>query len=497
MKVKNKTINKFNEPFYLLLKNGLLVLLLSLPLFSSAYNIKVEIENCPEYYIYLGMHKGPDFEVVDSVPANKGLVEFKGEGKLPIGVYFIVIPPQSRFDFILAENQDITIKTDTRSILGSLSITGEKQYTLFIELQKEIAAINKARSQLNMELEFYNAVMPDTVQFLKARIDSLNYSQTLLYSKYKTELDEKDYFYKVLNIMEPFNPPDSVKQLQFTNASEHYRYYIEHYLDRIDFTDESLINTPEFVFHQQIKDYCFYFFDIRANKVSDVFKDIDDLVAKTEDNIAFRKYILNYLISRYEAPQDLRLEAILVYVYRNYYLIEKPSWVSDQAYDIMKLRIEDIQFNVVGNMGRDLTLNDIHENQHSIYNIDAAYKVLIFWDPDCDLCTDAILKLKEEYINLEAENMQVVAVYTGTDKEIWKNYISENELTWVNLYDPKHSSNFEQFYGTFKTPRIFVLDDANKILTKDIKPGYIYNFIKSYNKRLTEEKDRFRHMFGG
>jgi hypothetical protein len=128
-----------NKPIFCL---GGIGLLFSLMVFSqnlSAYNIKIEISKCPDYYIFLGKHRGPDFIVIDSVPAVNGVAIFEDNLDLQHGVYFIVIPPQTRFDFILANEQNITIKTDARDVTGKLQISGDKQYQTFAFLQKDIA----------------------------------------------------------------------------------------------------------------------------------------------------------------------------------------------------------------------------------------------------------------------------------------------------------------------------------------------------------------------
>jgi peroxiredoxin len=463
---------------------------------ASAYNIKLEITNCPDFYIYLGAHRGPDFQVIDSLPAQNGIVIFKSEKKLPSGVYFIVIPPQSRFDFILADEQNITIKTDARDILGKLSISGEKQYMVFANLQQDIARINKFRSQLNMELEFYKSFMPDTVKFVQLKLDSLNLLQTSLYTTYKNRTQEGTFLNKLLSVMIPFAAPSEMEVLRYTDPATHYEYYKKHYLDRIDFTDASILNSPEFVFHKQLEDYCFYFFDTRINQPETVYPDIDSLIAKTNNNPEFRQYILSYLIARYENPSDLRLEALLVYVYRNYYLVKKPDWVSDQAYAIMKFRIGAVENNVIGNLARDLNLPDSTGEYHSIYEMYSEYKVLLFWEPDCDICNETALILSGQYPKLLSNNIDIYAVLTNSESEEWSPFIQENALDWTNVYDPDRSSNFETYYGTYKTPRIYILDSDNKIIGKDIKPESIFEFIQNYKNKQIEDRNRFNFIFG-
>lgn len=473
-----------NKPSLKAVKYGLFVLLMISTQLSFAYNIRLEIENCPDYYIYLGKHKGPDFEVIDSVLSDNGIVEFKNDSELETGVYFIVIPPQTRFDFLIANQQNIVIKTDTHDILGKLEISGEKQYQVFVEIQKDIAKINKQRTQLEMEIEFFKMYQKDTVESIQTRIDSLNQIQVNIYSTYKKDIDDDTFLHKIISILEPFAVSDSVAKLQYTSPSDHYQYYIDHYLDRVDFKDESLINTPEFIFHKTISDYCYYFFDLRISNPELVYPSIDKLIQRTEGNESFNQYVLSYLISRYENPNDLRLESYLVYVYRAYFMADKPEWVSQQAFDIMQYRIERIQYNVIGLVGKNLDLVDENNKKISTHDVNSNYKVLIFWEPDCELCTDAIIELKEEYIELEANNIQVVAVCTNNEAhDKWASFIDKNELRWINVIDKDNSSNLEIYYGTFKTPRLYILDKGNKILTKDIKPEHTFDFIQSYTER--------------
>ncbi len=269
VKKPNDNINKTNKPKLKTAKFGLFVFIFFLSINSFAYNIRVEITNCPDYYIYFGKHHGPDFEVLDSIVAKNDLVEFIEDRDLETGVYFIVIPPQTRFDFIIAGNQNFVLKTDTRDILGQLEISGEMQYSVFIDLQRDIAKINKQRTQLKMEKEFYKMYQKDTIPFIQTKIDSLNNRQFDIYTIYKTQLDSTDFLYKILNILEPFTVPDSIQELQYKNPSSHYRYYAEHYLDRVDFNDPSLLNTPSFIFHKIL---CFLQSSQRSTSINKIYQ---------------------------------------------------------------------------------------------------------------------------------------------------------------------------------------------------------------------------------
>lgn len=472
----------------------------SICLFSIFYNtygtnIEFDISNTTEKNIYLCMYKGPDFEIIDTIFSENGKFIYTREQSLPHGVYFVVIPPHTRFDFIIAENQDFTIKLNAGNVTETIESTGEKQYSLFLEMQKEIANLNKARSLLNMEKEVFKRIKSDTLPVINKRIDSINIIQSDIYKKYRNMMAPDIFFNKMLKIMEPFEIPDSAEKLKYKDPYLYFRYYIDHYFDRVDFSDSYLLNTPQFVFHRLLEDYCQYFINNRANNLDEVYKDIDNLIAKTNNNLSYRKYILNYMIAKYEAPENLKLEAIFIYLYRKYYMVEKPEWVSNQAYEILKFRAEAMQYNIIGSTAKDLRLTDINGTYHSIYELPSNYKIILFWEPDCDFCSDMALELKDVYETLEAENVAVFAVLTNTDIDIWTDFINENELNWINVYDPDNSSNYETYYGTYKTPRIYILDQNNIILAKDIKPGSITNFIKHHETSVSDPKDPFGFIF--
>ncbi len=347
-----------------------------------------------------------------------------------------------------------------------------------------------------MEADFFMNFKPDTVKFVQAKIDSLNMLQSNLYKSYRSKTNPNDYLNKMLLLLEPINIPDSIEALRYTNPDKHYNYYKNHWFDRVDFFDIGLLNTPEFAFHKLLEDYCFYFLDTRINNPESVYPDIDSLVKLSQINNEYNQYILSYLISRYENPKDLRMEAYLVYIYRNYFMVRKPDWVDDYAYAVMKFRIESIQHNVIGNVAPDLNLPDYEGNYHSIYDMHGKYKILLFWEPDCDICNETALILNGNYSNIKSLNADGYAVLSDSENNEWQEFIIENGLDWINVYDPENISGFEMLYGTYKTPRLYILDENNIIITKDIKPETVYDFITKYESRIKSERERFILFLG-
>ena len=483
--IKNdrQRVNSVSMPLsesYILFRFRSLVILLLLffSISTFAYHIRVEINNNSETLIYLCSHRGPDFHVIDSVMSDKnGIVEFKSDQKLPFGVYFIVIPPQSRFDFLLAEDQNIVIKTDARDIFGKFSISGELQYTIFAELLKNVATINKERSFLNMQKQFFAAYQPDTLKHINFLVDSLNKRQNELYRYYKSKLDSDKFLYKILNILSPFEIPKHIEPLKYQDPVAYYDYHKTHFLERVDFNCSELINTPEFVFHKLIETYCYYFFDTRSNRIDQVLPDIDFLVNKTKKNKDFNQYIISYLITRYQNHNDKRLEAIVVHVFDKFIKSKNLIWLSENDYLATEFLIDRLRFNLIGSTAKNFKLSSVNDVYVELSDFDKSYKLLWFWEPECDVCIEQTLVLKKQYSDLKFIGVEVIAINVSADKIMWKDFISMNNLEWINLIDDNPKSETKLNYGIIKTPGLFVLDPNNRIIAKHVNPTSVYEMV--------------------
>lgn len=71
---------------------------------------------------------------------------------------------------------------------------------------------------------------------------------------------------------------------------------------------------------------------------------------------------------------------------------------------------------------------------------------------------------------------------TTADKPAWSKYIEENNLTWINGWDPDRASHFDYYYNVQSTPMVYILDRNKKIIAKKISVDDIGSFIDNYRK---------------
>ena len=145
-------------------------------------------------------------------------------------------------------------------------------------------------------------------------------------------------------------------------------------------------------------------------------------------------------------------------------------------------------------------MKDQNDIIRKMYDVDAKYTVLIFFAPDCGHCKKELPKIKKIVDSLKTPrflsnhkviDIEVYAVQTEFDKDLWKEFIIKQEIEdWINVCDiqkdpegnPAASSNWRDEYDIYSTPVIYLLDKDKKILAKRISHNQLAKIIKRKEK---------------
>ena len=119
----------------------------------------------------------------------------------------------------------------------------------------------------------------------------------------------------------------------------------------------------------------------------------------------------------------------------------------------------------------------------SIYDIKKAFTIVYFWEPNCGHCKTSTPKLKELYDKYKTKDIEIFAVCTQNNREEWEKYIADNELDWINGWDPGRSTHFDFFYNVNSTPLIYILDKDKIIIAKKIGVENIEGFLNDYRRQ--------------
>ena len=94
---------------------------------TNGYEFRFKIKGIADTIVKLAFHKGENKLLVDSAFVDcKGRFLFKGNKKLPGGIYLIVIPNQPYFEFIVDEDYHMYLETDTINMMQNMKIEGSK-----------------------------------------------------------------------------------------------------------------------------------------------------------------------------------------------------------------------------------------------------------------------------------------------------------------------------------------------------------------------------------
>jgi hypothetical protein len=111
---------------------------------AQGYTVTLKTPSYQSGLAYLTYHMGKNLNIEDSaMVSNQGVALFKGNKRLPAGIYAIVFPGKRyTFDFFVSKEQEILIEADTLN-LQNPKITGSKENNLFQEYQnsKELSFV--------------------------------------------------------------------------------------------------------------------------------------------------------------------------------------------------------------------------------------------------------------------------------------------------------------------------------------------------------------------
>jgi hypothetical protein len=463
---------------------GLLFVILSAQLFSqdgSGYNISVTVSGLRDSTLYLAYHFGDKQYLRDSVILDaKGSGVFNDTESLPQGIYMVVLPGRNYFEILISGDQQFGVTCSFKDFYNTLEFNGSEENSYFIKYQRKWVAMQQE-----------SASIARRIQANKQNSDSLKLLTEIQRTQEQTKID---YLHKVIDenkgnllsmlvkSMLPVNVPevdvpagthnpDSVKWVR------KYNYNKDHFFDNLDLTDERLLRTP--ILHARLNAF---FTNVVLQSPDSINRQVDKVLKKCEPNRKVYQYVSMYLFNHYLESEIMGHDAVLVKIADDVYLSGKADWVTQDFKDKLKKDVELLRYNLIGMKAQDLVMDSYRGMFVSLYDIEKDFTILYFWEPNCGHCKEATPKLKEYYDKEKDYSVEVFAVCTIADRTEWAKYIVENELTWINGWDPDRATHYDYYYNVQSTPIVYILDRNKKIIAKKLAVEDIAGFIDNYRK---------------
>lgn len=448
---------------------------------KKGYEIRVSISGLPDSTIYLAYHFGDKQYLKDTIKLNsRGSGVFAGTEELPQGIYLIVLPGKQYFETLVSTDQVFSLSCSFPDYFNTLAFSGSEENSRFITYQKKWVDLQKIAAAIGKRLQA-NKANADSVNVLTQKQRSQEESMKS-YLKSVAEENNGNLLALLVTSMLPVEIPDFPVPFGARNPDslrwiKSYMYNKNHFFDNLSITDERLLRTPLLQARLNV-----FFTNVVIQSPDSINKEIDKILAKVKVNPKVYQFVAVYLFNHFRESEIMGHDAIVVKLADDIYLSGKADWVSKEFRENLKKEVDMIRPNLIGKKAVDLVMDSYKGIFVSLYDVKKEFTILYFWEPDCGHCKEATPKLKNYYEKAKNQGIEVFAVCTTSDRGKWEKYISENNLTWINGWDPERKSNFGYYYNVQSTPMIYILDKNKTIIAKKLSVEDIPSFIDNYRK---------------
>ena len=453
------------------------VLLLTAHLFAqnTGYNIGITLKPYKNQYVYLGYYYGKIKALADSamLDANSN-ASFKGKTKLNGGIYFIVSPRKEiLFEVLLDKQQVFSIVADTVNLLNGVKFTNSPENNLFQSYSKFAAGNGRIITGYMSELGASKSKadsnrIGEKLQTLNKQLQ--NYRDSVAVKNPNSMLTA---LFKALK--EPIVPPAAKQPGGKYDSLYAYNYFKNHFWEGVSFTDERLLRTP--IFELKLDKY---YKTLVAPDPDSIKNEVDIMLAKSAGNREMYKYLLTYFVQQYINPVYMGQDAVFVHLFEKY-INNNPQvdWFTEKYKKYMYDRAYSLMANLIGAPAQNLELVDTSEKPKPLFEVNAPYIVICFWDATCSHCKEVVPKLDSMYQHKwKQQGVVIYGVMVDGGKEAWMNYIHENNLKdWIHVYETAaqrdagyaaNKPNYRQLYDVYQTPILYLLDKDKRIIAKKL-----------------------------
>ena len=459
------------------------------PIPAKGRNISITLTPLKNCKVYLGSHFGKTMALVDSAFLNeKSQGAFKGLTKLTGGIYFVVSPQLTiQFELLMDAEQHFSMAADT-ALKDKAVITGSFENDLF----KNYSAftLTKGRYMAQLENEF---------RAQKSKEDSIRIRNEIV----KTDKELQDYRNNIskknansllamlLNTMKRPTLPAIPIVKGKPDSLYPYRFVKDHFWDDVAFNDDRLLRTP--FFEQKLDDY---FKNFVSPEPDSVISEVKYILLSARTGKEIYPYLLTKFTNKYMTPEFMGQDKVFVYLFENFYAKGDTVLLSPASRKTITERAYSLMANQIGLPAPALNLTDTTGKISPLYNIDAPFTIVAFWDPNCGHCKEEIPRLDSMYkAKWKAFGVAVYSVNIYENEiPAWKKFIKDKNLVgWTHAYETKEAKaagekagqpNYRQLFDIYKTPTLYLLDKDKHIIAKQLSLEQFDDLITSKRKAM-------------
>lgn len=233
-----------------------------------------------------------------------------------------------------------------------------------------------------------------------------------------------------------------------------------------------------------------YFDAIKALDLEAQKAEVDFIIETASDSLV-RQYVSVRIYDHYLSSHVMGSEAVAIHVLDKWFMGGDVEFYDDM--DLLNARIF-ADFNRRSLLGMDapqLSLLSYDGEPVSLFDAPSErYSVLYFYDTGCSKCKLENMMLAEAFRDASYP-IDFYAVYSGDNKERWKEYIDHNlkldGVAVTHLWDPGMDSDFQRKYGVLQTPRMYLIAPDGKIIGRGLDTGALMQLLEAAFAETTLE----------
>ena len=441
--------------------------------------------------LYLGSYYGKRKILVDSAVANsKGVAVFKGDKKLPQGIYFLVSPEKViLFEMLADADQHFSVVSDSAKP-GNIKFTGSPDNNVFADytnfLSKISPELNSLQQNMHTAKNAADSAAASTALSKKAAALT-NYRNDIINNQPNSMLAALLQIAKI-----PERPQPKTLSNGKIDSLYPFFYVKQHYWDNVDFDNDMLLHTP--FFEPKLDDYLKYYVSPDPDSI---ISEINYMLLASRSADDLHKYLLGKFTDKYINPEYMGQDKVFLFLFENFFAKGDTAWLNEKQRKYIFDRAYSLMANQLNEQAAPLDLTDTTGKDISLYNIAAPLTFIVFWDPHCSHCQLQVPRLDSFYeAKWKNENVKIVAVcvndYVLDD---WKKFITEHKLNgWYHGYETKekrtqleaaNQADYRQLYDISQTPSYFLLDDKKRIIAKGLSLDQYDALIDTKLKSVT------------
>jgi peroxiredoxin len=434
--------------------------------FSQGYKIQLNLESAPNKQVFLTHYYVGNIFVNDTLQldaSGSGIVT--GDTLLPQGLYKIYMDDKTHFDFLMGADQDFTI-TNKTFISSDIQANGAIETEEFIKYVRFLNSLKKEGAEINDKLK---TATEDEKEDLQNELSKLtprlqNYWESIN-DKYPNTFLAVFLMSNYVPVLDESTVPIETQQNDSLLLLAKYYYQQKHFWDNFDYTDPRFLYTP--LLKPKLETW---FNKVLYQHYDSVRQPVFEFIENVKPNKRIFQFATSWFLNSSINSKIMGMDALFVDLAETYYLSGEAFWATDESMKKIRENVMFFQNNLIGKTAPNLTLEGVDGEFFDLHQIDKKLTAVLIYEPNCSHCKVFVPEFYNTvYQKYKNKGLEVFAIYSMDNKEEWVKFLEKHKMwDWIIVWDKDRVSRFKILYDVRKTPRIFILDENKKIISKDL-----------------------------